>query len=378
MKKIKIKSNTKHSIRKGFFESFLAFINKDISIGKNNSINNKTKETWYHGLALLLESGIDMKTSLELILSDIESKKYKEVYHNINKKVVEGKSLSEAMEYSEKFSTYEFYSIKIGEETGKIIEILKELALYFKNRIKQKRQIISALTYPVVVLLTSVLAIVFMLLFVVPMFEEIFKRFNGELPWITNMIIITSKFIKKNYLIGFLFLVVLIYILKNINKYHRLRNAYFTIILKTPFIGDIILKIYLARLCYSLSLLLGSKVPLTKSISLASQMVSFYPLLTPLKEIEKDLINGLAFHKSISRHEIFPKRMSSLIKVAEEINHLDTYLQKIANQFMEDVDYKISIISNLLEPIIIIILGTVVGLILIAMYLPLFELNSII
>ena len=193
----KTKPTGTHSKTEGKFD-LIEFLNKDISFG-NKQLSDKRKEEFYLEFSTLLLSGIDIRTAFDLILVDQKNKKGRSVFEHIKEDVIAGFSLSEAIYKSNKFSSYEVYSIKIGEETGKIGDILQELALYFKSRISQRRKIVSALTYPLIVLLTSFGAVFFMLKFVVPMFADVFKKFGGELPWVTQFILNISELIDAKF-----------------------------------------------------------------------------------------------------------------------------------------------------------------------------------
>lgn len=353
----------------------LAFLQKDISFG-SKQMPDKKKESFYVEISTLLLSGIDIKTGLELLLVGQEKASDQEIFRGIQEQVLIGKSLSEALRLSEKFSNYEFFSVQIGEEAGKLGEVLQELALYFKQKINQKRKIINAITYPVIVLSTSLGAVFFMIKFVVPMFADVFLRFGGELPWITEKILAVSDWFDRYFLILFLFLAglgILVYLSR---KQVVFRDKSARLVLKIPVIGDLVRKIYLARFANSMRLLISTDVPLLRAIGLVRLMIDYYPIETSLLEIEGRILQGAALHESLAAYELYPAKMVQLIKVGEEVNRMDEFFEKIAAQYTEEVEYKSNTISTMLEPLIIIFLGIVVGVILIAMYLPMFQLSN--
>jgi type IV pilus assembly protein PilC len=148
-------------------------------------------------------------------------------------------------------------------------------------------------------------------------------------------------------------------------------------ILKIPIVKSIILKIYLARFSNSMALLIAAKVPILRAIQLVRQMIKFYPIENSLEQIEKEVLKGKSLHSSMQAFTIYPAKMISLIKVAEEVNQLDHFFVQIAEQYTQEVEHQSSIISSLLEPIILIVLGAIVGIILISMYLPLFQMTKV-
>jgi type IV pilus assembly protein PilC len=365
-KKLPVKSSGK---------DIFAFLNQDISFS-NGQISDKKKESFYLELSTLLLSGIDLRSALDLILVDQDHVKDKELFEGIRKKVLAGLPLSEALKETKRFSPYEFYSLKIGEETGRLGDVLIDLAKYYKSKIQQRRKIISSVSYPVIVLCTSMGAILFMIKFVVPMFADVFLRFGGKLPWITALIIkISGWFNEYLYYFGLLVLACAVfYGLKR--KTQKFRSITSSIILKMPVIGDLVKKIYLARFANTMRLLVSTNTPLLKSIALVRQMIDFYPIESSLLQVEQDILKGDALHKSLSSFPFYPAKMIQLIKVGEEVNRMDYFFEKISIQYTEEVEYKTNTLSSLMEPLIIIFLGIVVGIILIAMYLPMFQMSN--
>lgn len=355
--------------------SWAELLNKDISFGKGK-VGDRKKEAFYVELSTLLLSGIDLKTALDLILVDQDKAKDKALFEGIKEKVLHGSSLSDALKSTAMFTDYEYYSVRIGEETGRIGEVLTDLAKFFKNRISQRRKIISAVTYPAIVLMTSLGAVFFMLKFVVPMFADVFQRFGGRLPWVTSMIIRFSAFTDKYFIVFLITIIALaVFIFVSRGKLW-FRKAVSAAVLKIPLAGDIVRKIYLARFANTMRLLVSTDTPLLRSIALVRQMIGFYPLETTLAEVEKSILKGESLHQSLSRFSFYPPKLVQLIKVGEEVNRLGYFFGKISDQYTEEVEYKTGTISSLLEPLIIIFLGLVVGLILIAMYLPMFQMSN--
>lgn len=352
-----------------------AFLNKDISFG-SKQVSDKKKEGLYVELSTLLLSGIDLRTSLELILVDQEQAKDKALFEGIRQRILSGLALSEALRETERFSDYEYYSIRIGEETGKLGEVLTDLAKYYKSKIQQRRKIVSAVTYPAIVLLSSVGAVFFMIKFVVPMFADVFLRFGGKLPWITAAIISFSSWFDRYFVFVMLFFVILIVVYFLKRKSDWFRDISSRMLLKIPVVGDLVKKIYLARFANTMRLLVSTDTPLLRSIALVRQMINYYPIETSLLKVEQDILHGESLHKSLAAFDFYPAKMIQLIKVGEEVNRMDYFFEKIAAQYTEEVEYKTNTISSLLEPLIIIFLGLVVGVILIAMYLPMFQMSN--
>lgn len=354
----------------------LALLNKDISFG-SGQISDRRKQEFYLELSMLLLSGVDLKTAFELVLVDQKKGKNLRVFEAVRTDVLRGDSLSQALKgQTGKFSDYEFYSVQIGEETGQLGEVLKELAQYYKNKISQRRKIISAITYPLIVLCTSLGAVFFMLKYVVPMFADVFTRFGGELPAVTAFILQMSHLLDRSLgwvVLGGGAVILLLYMNRKKAWYRKWSSR---IVLQIPIAGDIVRKVHVARFANTMRLLVSTNTPLLQAIQLVRQMSDFYPIEQSLLRTEELILQGESLHASLARFDFYPSKLVQLVKVGEEVNRLDFFFDRIATQLTEEIEYKTSTISTVLEPLIIIFLGLVVGLILISMYLPMFQMSS--
>jgi type IV pilus assembly protein PilC len=363
------------SPEKSVFNGLSKILNMDIKLFPVR-FTDKNKEALYLELSTLLVAGLDIKSSLELLEEEQIKKEHKVIVQSIKDNLINGYSLWEAMKQTGHFTPYEYYSVQIGEETGKIEMVLDQLYLYFHTGLKQRRQLVSALSYPVIILLTSIGAVGFMLMFIVPMFSDVFKRFGGELPYLTRLIIQFSLIIRTWFLLFFLvFTSIGIFLYTQRNEIW-LKHFSSKILSRLPVIGKIVYAIQLARFCSSMSLLLASKVPIIRSINLISQMVTFYPIQVTLQSIAADIMNGESLHAGMAKFSVYNKRMVSLVKVGEEVNRLDVFFDKLSKQYGTDAEHQTGLLNTFLEPVMIIFLGIVVGFILLAMYLPMFEIST--
>ena len=371
---LEIKKNKKDSKKDSQGMSLNDILNVEFG---QKSIDDRFKEYLYNQLYILVSSGVDLKSALFLLESDAEKKHEKAILNILYGKLINGKAFSEALSELKEFTSYEYHSVKIGEETGKLLLVLKDLSLFYNKKIKQRRQIVSSLTYPTIVFSVAMSAIFFLMFYMVPMFSDIFKRFGGNLPYITQLVISFSGFI-KSYFIFFILFIVFFFLFIRLNKEKLwFRKISSRILLKTPVVGDLTSKIFISRFSQSMALLIASKVSIDTSISLVKNMIGFYPIESTLDEIKQDLVSGVTLHNAMSKHPIYPKKLVLMIKVGEQVNKLDVFFDKIANQYSEEIDYKVSIMSNLMEPFLIVFLGLIVGIVLIAMYLPMFELGNL-
>ncbi len=340
------------------------------------TFGNRQKEAFYHGMAMLLQAGMDIKAAFELLAGQQQHRKNAALLDNLKNQVVQGRTLSAAMQQHRAFSAYEFYSIQIGEETGRMAMVMEGLAAFFAKRVKQRRQLTGALTYPVIVLCTAFGAVFFMMQFMVPMFADIFSQSGNKLPAITQWIVNISGFFRAYT--GWLLLV---FLLAGIWLYRNRRKGWFrkyaaALWLGLPVFGPMVRQIYLARFCNSMALLTAAQVPLTKAMSLSRKMVGFYPLEQSLLQVEDDVMHGMALHTSMAAFRMYDRQLVALIKVGEEVNRLADFFAKTGEQYHAEVEHRSATLAALMEPFIIIFLGLFVGVILIAMYLPLFQMGS--
>jgi len=361
---------------KGSNNSVFDFLNKDISLG--SSFNQKSKEQFYSGLSTLLESGIDLNRSLIILSSEFKSKKSKAILEVLIQKIQSGLTLSDAMNtYSKSvFSKYEIASIKVGEEVGKLVLVIKELQKFYRNSIKRKRMLTSALSYPVLVSAIALFAVFFMMTFVVPMFEDIFKRFNGELPYITELVISVSRVIEEQILVIICCLAIIIFGAKLLLRVEVVNTMFSKLVLSIPFIGGFLQKIYLSKLAGAMSMMLGSGIHLLKALELSKSVVGFNLYEVELEKSVKSLQQGGTLHEAFSNKMLFPNKFTSLIKVGEEVSKLDFFLDKANEEFNEELEYTTSLLGTVLEPILLVFLGGAIGIILVSMYLPLFDLSG--
>lgn len=350
-------------------------LNTEISLS-GNGLNLKKKHQLFNDLAVLLSTGVNLRDTLTILIEESTDKKMGVLYAQIHKDISSGLSLSDALEKTGKFSQYEVLNLRIGEETGRIGETLQNLTDFLKNRIELKRKISSALSYPVIVLITALGAVGFMLKFVVPMFQGIFQRFNQELPALTKTIISISERSGSFFMI-LLIVVAGVFVMHRILRNNaRYRTMHGRFLLALPMVGDFIRKTNLARFCTSMELFIVSGVPVLKALGIVKEMSTFYPLRKAVEQMEQDVLKGYAFDKAIAEHKLFDKRMSTMIRVGMEVNQLHQMFAKMKGAYNEEISYKASVINSVLEPIMIVFIGLIVAVILISMYLPIFQLST--
>lgn len=357
--------------------SFSELFQKEITLF-GSSFSIKVKEQFYAELGVLLNSGISLKTALDLIAEMQKKQKHRLLIEGLANEIIKGSSLASAMQKNTSFSSYEFQAVKIGEQTGQLPQIANDLRGFFHRKTELRRQLISSLSYPFIVLVTACLVVFFMLRYVVPMFVDIFKQNQVELPWLTQVIVNLSNFVIQDGIWLLLGLVILIICLKVISKkkwYYRLIGK---IQLTLPVLGNYLKKIYLIQFTQAMALLTHAKIPVVNGVAMVRDMIHFHPLEKTLYEIEKDIITGTKLNEAFQKHPFYDKKIIALLKVAEETNQTEYIFQKLYDQYSTETKYQGQIISNVLNFLLTLFVGIIVGVILIAMYLPMFKLSSVI
>jgi len=349
---------------------------KKIGLKEHKKFIDKKRYQFFNELAILIQSGLDLKTSLEISLESDWKKKDIESLQEILRQVVSGKDLWESLKISGCFETYEYYSIQIGESTGQLAKVLLDLSNFIKKKIEQKKKLTSALSYPLFVLCIAVLAVFFMMKYIVPMFKEVFERFGTDLPFITKLIIRISEFMGHNFIYFVLIIIAVIFLDKILMKKLGYQSRKSMVLLKIPFVGDLYKKVQLSKFFLAFEILSSSKVSILHSLYLLGNMFDFYPLKIAIGNISELLTKGCPINEAFSSSAFFDKKTIALIRVGEEVNQLDLVLKTLREQYSQEVDYKMSIIGSILEPLLIVLLGGVIGLILVSMYLPLFKLST--
>lgn len=341
-----------------------------------SKFSNKKKFSFYFELSVLLNAGITIKEAITLLLENQKKEVDKQLFESILKDIVQGKSFSQAVFDTGKFSEYEYYSLKIGEETGSMGKVTEQLGSFFERKNEQQRIVIAALTYPIIILSTAVIVVIFMLSYVVPMFQDIFKQNNVELPWITKTIIALSNFVQNYGLYFFVTFIGFVLSWKFFSKNRAFKKYWQTFLLKTPVLGPFIKKVYLAQFTQAVSLLTSSKIPVLNSIQLVNKMIQFVPLQEDLLKVEEGILKGFSLNESLKNCIMFDNKMISLVKVSEETNQTDFIFKQLNEQYNQEVTQHSKIMSTILEPFIILIVGLIVAVLLIAMYLPMFQLSN--
>ncbi|MCM1177259.1 MAG: type II secretion system F family protein [Clostridium sp.] len=342
---------------------------------RRNSLPDKDRKVFFSELHSLISSGLSLSRSFGLIL-DGAGKKERQVYSRVFDRVVSGSCLWQSMSHEACFSELDCSVVRIGEETGKLPDALSFLIDYYRKKEEQKRIIAGALSYPCITLCIAVAVLVFMLIAVVPMFEQVYARMGGELPGITRQIIAFSG--KLPAAAGLLLTVLCAWsVVRHLwGGTERYRKFCSGVVMRIPLVGRIVMKYQVARFCRILHLLLSSDVRILEALDLMMGLVTFYPYNESMKSVCRTIERGGSMADGISScSHLYGKRFIVLLRVAEETNTVDKVLLAQADETDRELDHEIRQLNSLAEPFLIVGIGIIVAFVLIAMYMPMFKLG---
>lgn len=347
-------------------------LTKDISIG--NPVKLQHMVIYLRQFATLLKAGVSVVDSTRILAEQTDSKALKKALLDIEQELIEGNPLSAAASRHKKIFTPMFVNmIKAGEAGGSMDETLERLAVHFEKQHNTKQKIIGALTYPAVIGVVAIGVVIFLLVSVVPTFVQMFADFGGELPAITRFVLAASEFMQN-----FWWLVVLIItafvsgilIVRN-NRVSKYYLDYF--MLRAPIFGKLLQKATIARMSRTLSSLFTSSVPILQALQIVENVVENEVIAKVIKESRISLENGQSLTAPMKGHWAFPPLVTQMISIGEETGSLDAMLAKVADFYEREVENGTDQLKSLIEPLMIVLLASLVGTIVTAIMVPMFE-----
>lgn len=341
----------------------------------------KTKDITFatRQMATMIGAGIPVAQSIEAIARGHENPSVQELLTSIRQDVESGTSLSMSMRrFPLHFDRLYTSLVAAGEESGTLDILLEKVATYKEKIEAIKSKIKSALLYPAAVLLVAVVVIAILLIFVIPQFESLFQGFGGDLPTLTRMVVDLSRWFQQWW--WAFFLVSIGAILGSLAAYKRsprLQYAMDRVALKLPMFGPLIQKAVIARYARTLSTMFGAGVPLVDALESVAESTGNRVYRNAVLEVRNEVSTGRSLEVSMAQTNLFPSMVLQMINSGEESGELELMLMKTAEFFEREVDDAVAALSSLIEPIMIVILGAIVGTMVVAMYLPIFKMAAV-
>ncbi len=331
-------------------------------------------------LATMLAAGIPLVQAFEIVGSGHENASMQKLILAIKADVEGGSALAEALAKHPLYFDDLFVNlVEAGEQAGALETLLDKVATYKEKTEAIKKKIKKALTYPMAVLVVAFVVTIILLIFVIPAFEDLFKGFGADLPAFTRMIIDLSQFVRDKGWILAIMIGGAIYTFLYFKKRSRpMRHFLDRVALKAPIIGPILQKASIARYARTLSTMFSAGVPLVEALESVAGATGNIVYEVGVLQMKDEVATGQRLQQAMENTDLFPNMVIQMIAVGEESGSLDEMSSKVADFYEEDVDNAVDNLSSLLEPMIMAILGVLVGGLVIAMYLPIFKMGSVI
>jgi type IV pilus assembly protein PilC len=351
--------------------------NAEISIpGIGGGVKAKDLTLFSRQFATMIGSGLTILRSLMILEEQVQSKNLKRIIGEIASDIEGGRALSEAMEKHPKAFDRLFVSMVKAGEVGGVLEMtLQRVASSLEAREALKRKVKSAMTYPTVVLIFAILAAIGMILWLVPVFTKMYEDLDSELPGITQFLVNLSNTGKSKPFLIPIPIVTPIIAFKLWTSRETGRRQWDRIKLRMPMrIGPIVQKVALARFSRTLSSLIASGVPMMQAVQVTGDTSGNSVIEDAMDDIIKSIEEGRTFSEPLNRHPIFPSMVIQMAAIGEETGQMDAMLEKVAEFYEDEVDAAIKSLTSIVEPIMMIFVGGIVGFIIIALYMPMFAL----
>jgi type IV pilus assembly protein PilC len=343
-------------------------------------IKDKDIVVFTRQFATMINAGLPLVQALEILSTQVENKTFGKTIAQIKTDVESGLTYADALKKHPRiFSDLYVNMVAAGEAGGVLDTILNRLAAYIEKAMKLKKKVKGAMVYPAVVTTVAVLVIVIIMLFVVPTFSKMFTQLGGTLPLPTRMVIGMSNFIAG--VGGLITVVVIIGVAVFITQFRRTENGkriIDSILLKVPIFGALLSKVAVAKFTRTLGTLVSSGVPILDCLEITAKTSGNKVVEYSILDVRKEVVGGKTLADPIKKAKVFPPMVTHMVAVGESTGALDAMLSKIADFYDDEVDNAVSNLTAMMEPMLMIFLGTTVGFIVIAMYLPIFKLITLI
>jgi len=328
-------------------------------------------------LQVLLGSGITLLRSLEIISLQVQSKKLFHTIEQIKKDISSGSSLKAAIEkYPKIFSSLWVSIISTGEATGQLPFALEQLVTYLESSASLRRKIKNALVYPVIVISVAAAAVTVFIVKIIPMFADIYSDFNAQLPAFTQVVFAICLNIKRYLLLLIGIIAAIVIGINYYRKTHEGRKVIDAMLLNLILIGDIIRQIAAVKFASGLHMLITSGTPILRALEIISEISNNVIIKDMIQKVKENVREGKSMSKPIMEASIFPDMLAHMVAVGEESGSLADMLDNAAKFYEERVDATITRLTTMFEPVLIVVIGVIVGALVIAMFLPIFSLSS--
>ncbi len=345
----------------------------------SDRIKLKDVSVFSRQFATMINSGLSMLRSLYILAEQTESKPLANIVNQVRLDVERGASLSAALaKHPKAFSRLYVAMVRAGEAGGVLDSVLQRLATTIEKQVELRRKVKSAMTYPVVVTCLVLLLVTAMLVFVIPMFQNIYKQLGGTLPAPTQILIDVSNIVRKLWYLVFAADVGIVWAFRKWINSIEGRKRWDAIKLRMPIFGSLARKTALARFGRTLSALVRSGVPILESLDIVRETAGNWVVSEAVRDAQQQVKRGEPLSRRLEEHAVFPPMVVQMMAVGEETGALDEMLDKIADFYDQEVEATVNALTSLIEPLLIVVMGIVIGGMIISLYLPMFDVINLI
>jgi type IV pilus assembly protein PilC len=343
-------------------------------------VKAKSLQIFSRQFATMIGAGLNVVTALHILEQQTDDKYLAVVISEVRADVEGGSLLSQALARHPKvFSRLYIAMVEAGEAAGILDEVLDRLAVQIEKEANIKRRVKGAMVYPAVVVSFALLILTAMLLFIIPIFERLYKQLGGQLPMLTQVMINASVALRTRWYVIFPAIALTVFSFFRWKRSEHGRRNWDRFKLKIPMkIGDVVLKVTMARFARTLSTLVAAGVDIIKALEITGTTAGNWVVENALTGVREQVHAGVPIAQPLIEHPVFPPMVGQMVKIGEETGELDAMLGKIADFYEEEVDASIAALTSIIEPIMIILVGAMVGTIILSMYLPMFKLVTLV
>ena len=325
----------------------------------------------------MIDAGLPIIQCLDILYSQQENATFKKMLRSIKDDVESGATLAEALKkFPKEFDDLFVNMIAAGEAGGILDTILRRLSTYMEKAARLKSKVKGAMTYPIVTLIIAGAVLAVILVFVIPVFEEMFADMGGQLPAFTQMVVKVSDFTKKNVIYIVVGLILFIFAFKKFHSTEKGRAFIDKNILRLPVFGDLIRKVAVSKFTRTMGTMLSSGVAILEALEIVAKTAGNKTIEQAVYRVRSDIAEGRTMAEPLIESGVFPSMVCQMIAVGESTGALDAMLEKIAEFYDEEVDQAVENLTALIEPFMLVFLGVTIGGLVIAMYLPVFKMAS--
>ena len=350
------------------------------SLSKGKKIKPLDIALFTRQMATMMKAGVPLLQSFDIIAEGFDNPNMRKLVEDLKQEVAAGNSFASALRKQPRYFDDLYCNlVDSGEQSGALETLLDRVATYKEKTEALKAKIKKALTYPTAVVIVAIVVSAILLIKVVPAFESVFSGFGAELPAFTQMVVGLSEVLREWWVFALIGLFVLGYVLKEANlRSEKFRDSKDRLLLKVPIVGEILYKSSVARFARTLSTTFAAGVPLVDALDSVAGATGNVKFRNAVSQIKNDVSSGTQLNFSMRSTNVFPTMAVQMTAIGEESGALDEMLAKVATFYEDEVDHMVDNLSSLMEPMIMAVLGVVVGGLVIAMYLPIFQMGNVV